>query len=162
MKPNSAFVLLLTLLVALPISGAGQETQHALNQLGWLAGCWELTVADKQLVVNEQWMRPSGGMSIGSSRTVRAGKTVAFEFLRLTEEADGIYYIAKPSSNRDETRFKLTKITAAEAVFENPAHDFPQRIIYRRNGDKLDARIEGTINGKPRGSDFPYVRVKCE
>jgi hypothetical protein len=48
-------------------------------------------------------------------------------------------------------------------TFSNPAHDFPQRIIYRRAGaDSLHARIEGTRNGQPRGVDYAYVRVACQ
>ena len=52
--------------------------------------------------------------------------------------------------------------TSNEAVFENPAHDFPQRVIYKRDGDKLNARIEGTKDGKTRGIDFPYTRIACD
>jgi hypothetical protein len=48
-----------------------------------------------------------------------------------------------------------------EVVFENPAHDFPQRIRYRASGAALQARIEGTMNGKTRGIDFPYTRTNC-
>lgn len=47
-------------------------------------------------------------------------------------------------------------------TFENLAHDFPQRVIYRRAGaDSLIARVEGTRAGQPRGFDFPYRRVAC-
>ena len=99
---------------------------------------------------------------IGSGRTVSGGKAVDYEFLRIVEEADGIYYVAKPTANKEETRFKLTRGSSSEAVFENPAHDFPQRVIYKREGEKLNARIEGTKDGKTRGIDFPYSRVKCE
>jgi hypothetical protein len=41
---------------------------------------------------------------------------------------------------------------------ENPAHDFPQRISYRKRGaDSLLARIEGGT----RDIDFPMRRVAC-
>jgi hypothetical protein len=46
-------------------------------------------------------------------------------------------------------------------VFENLSHDFPQRVIYRRNADSsITARIEGTVNGEARGRDFPYRRCQ--
>lgn len=107
-------------------------------------------------------MRPAGGMMIGAGRTVKSGKAVDHEFLRIIEDAGSIFYVAKPTANKDETRFKLIKATASEIVFENPAHDFPQRVMYRLDGEKLFARIEGTQNGKVRGVDFPMVRAKCE
>ena len=47
------------------------------------------------------------------------------------------------------------------AVFENPAHDFPQEVGYRRDGDNLLAWIRGTQNGKERRIEFPYTRARC-
>ena len=140
----------------------GQAAKPSLADLGWLSGCWDMTNAEKNLQISEQWMKPAGGMMIGAGRTIKAGKTMDYEFIRIVEEADGIFYVAKPTANKDETRFKLSKASASEVVFENLAHDFPQRILYKRDGEKLHARIEGTRDGKIRGVDFPYTRIKCE
>lgn len=100
---------------------------------------------------------------MGMSRTVRGGKTVEYEFLRIVLEDNGkIFYIAKPSG-QSEARFKLVKSAANEAVFENLKHDFPHRIIYRLQSDGvLFARIEGKSKGENRGVDFPMARAKCE
>jgi hypothetical protein len=87
---------------------------------------------------------------------------VDYEFLRIVLDTYGIYYVEKTSGNKDETRFNLVRSSAGEIVFENPAHDFPQRILYKLIGNSLTARIEGTSNGKLRGIDFPYTRTKCE
>jgi hypothetical protein len=50
-------------------------------------------------------------------------------------------------------------------VFENLEHDFPQRIIYRRNQDgSLTARIEGDRGGRIVGMDFhfqPKAEITC-
>ena len=55
------------------------------------------------------------------------------------------------------------KYEKQEAVFENPEHDFPQRIICRLGDDgSLNARIEGKRNGKEKEMDFLMKRVKCE
>jgi len=44
-------------------------------------------------------------------------------------------------------------------VFENPQHDFPQRISYKLNPDgTLLAAIDGTKAGKIRRVEFPYKR----
>lgn len=138
------------------------QSTSTVNDLKWLSGCWESNNVEKALLINEQWMKPAGGMMIGAGRTVKSGKTVDFEFLRIIEDAGSVFYVAKPTANKDETRFKLIKATASEIVFENPAHDFPQRVMYRLDGNKLLARIEGTQNGKVRGVDFPYVKASCE
>jgi hypothetical protein len=57
----------------------------------------------------------------------------------------------------------LIKLQSREAVFENPEHDFPRRIIYRLEPDgSLFARIEGMPKGKLRGLDYPMKRGRCE
>lgn len=133
-----------------------------IDQLGAMAGCWERKDAAKSLLVSEQWMRPAGTSMIGMGRTVRGGKTVDHEFMRIEQRADGIYFVAKPSSNKEETAFKIKSSTSTEVVFENPEHDFPQRVIYKFSDQALVGRIEGTQNGKAMGIDFPFVRVKCD
>lgn len=134
----------------------------SLDSLAWMAGCWEGSYPNGRLV-SEQWMKPSGSVMLGMSRTVRNGRTVAHEFIRLEQSGDGVIrYIARPS-NQPEAVFTLTFLDGRKAVFENPQHDFPQRIMYERvSADSLVARIEGTIDGKERGSDFPYHKTACD
>lgn len=126
-----------------------------VDQLAWLAGCWSLGRADG--MTEEQWLKPAGGSMLGVSRTVKGGKTVEYEFLQLREVNGTLTYIAKPSG-QSETPFPLKTMSDAEAIFENPTHDFPQRIIYRRTADGITARIEGRMNNKDRGMDFVYKR----
>lgn len=126
-----------------------------IDRLGWLAGCWAQTRQDG--LTEEHWMKPAGGSMLGMSRTVRRGRTAEFEFLQIRDVAGRLAYIAKPS-NQPEATFPLKALTDQEVVFENPEHDFPQRIIYRAAEGRLTARIEGTLNGKARAIDFPYTR----
>lgn len=100
---------------------------------------------------------------LGTSRTVKKGKTVQFEFMELRYLTDGkLAFIAHPSSQRTTT-FPVLRISDSEAVFENPQHDFPQRVVYARAGDsKLKARIEGTRNGAVRVIEFPMRRIACD
>ncbi len=150
--------LLLINLCLVPLARA-QEPAPSLDQLAWLAGCWQRQGAN--LIAQEQWMAPLGDAMIGMSRTVRNGKTVAYELLRI-ERRDGRWtYVATPSSQR-ETAFALVELTDNLAVFANPEHDFPQWIRYRRLADgSLLAQIEGKVSGKNRTVDFPMTRTPC-
>ena len=143
------------------LSVRAQTSKPTINDLSWLAGCWEANLRGRE--VNEQWMKPGGGVMLGMARTVAQGKAAEFEFTQIREDKDGaIYYIAKPSGQA-EASFKLVKLQNKEAVFENPQHDFPQRIIYRLQPDgSLFARVEATEKGKTRGIDYPYKRAKCD
>jgi hypothetical protein len=148
-------------LVLSALSVVGQNKVTGIADLGGMAGCWERTDAAKKLLITEQWMSPAGTSILGMGRTVKDGKTTGWEFMRIEKRDDGLYFVSRPKENAEETAFKLIRSTLGELVFENKEHDFPQRVIYKLQGEKMTGRIEGTMNGKERGIDFPYVRVKC-
>jgi hypothetical protein len=92
------------------------------------------------------------------SRTID-GLRQLFEFMRIENRKEGIVFIAQPGGEQP-TPFRLTAHDAKTLVFSNPAHDFPQRIEYRRTGpDTLEATV-GMIDGKGHKLVFKYVRVK--
>ena len=127
--------------------------------LGWMSGCWRQESPAR--TVDEVWMAPLGDGMLGMSRTVAKGRIAEHEFLQIRVQDGRLVYVAKPA-RKPEATFTATKVDAGEVVFENPAHDFPQRIIYRLQADGgLAARIEGTRNGQVRGVDFPMRRVTC-
>jgi hypothetical protein len=150
-------------LLSLPLLAAAATGTRAektppdpLAGLGWIAGSWQGGMGGR--TYEEQWLRPAGGTMIGMSRTLANGKTVAYEFLQIRKEGEDVFYVAQPNGG-PKTPFKLVKRSENEAVFENKEHDFPQRILYRRDGDSLVARIEGEVNGKLRAVDFPMKRA---
>jgi len=144
-----------TLATAAP---AGQD--QSLTRLRWLAGCWELNRGN--LITTEMWMAPAGGLMLGASRTVAGPAAREWEQLRLSVRDGRVVYTAAPSG-QSQTDFTATTVSDTGFMVENAAHDFPQRIIYRRRGaDSLIARIEGNTPGGPRGIDFPMRRVRCE
>ena len=154
--------LLLTLAVVLLSAAAQAQAPTAkptLQDLAWLAGHWRIEQGDR--LVDEQWMAPAGGLMMGMARNVQGGKVREYEFTLLRQEPNGdILYIASPSK-QSETAFRLTSLRNGEAVFENPEHDFPKKIVYARQPDgSLLAAIEGPgRDGKPRRVEYPYKRV---
>ena len=121
---------------------------------------WELRSG--QRVTLEMWMPASGDMMLGASRTQVAGVTREYEQLVLSAEGGALVYTASPS-RQATTSFTATHASDTALVFENPEHDFPQLIRYRRAGtDSLVARVEGPGRDGPRGIDFPMRRVSCD
>ena len=129
------------------------------NSVGWMAGCWRQESPAR--TVDEVWMAPAGDGMLGMSRTVQKGRISEYEFLQLRVQDGKLVYIAKPSGQPEAT-FTAKSTGPREVIFENLAHDFPQRIIYRLQPDgNLAARIEGTMNGQMKGIDFPMKKVAC-
>jgi hypothetical protein len=132
-----------------------------LNRLEWMAGCHALETS-RGTKIEEQWMRPAGGMMLGINRTIRANKAVAHEFLRIEVKGEDVIYTGL-AGTKGETAFKLTSQSEGEVIFENPTHDFPQRIIYRKSAEgSVTARIDGKVNGKERQQDYPFKPVPCK
>lgn len=126
--------------------------------LAWIAGSW---IEEKDgAVTRETWLPPLGGVMAGAGQTNRTGRPASIEHLKITAEPAGATYTAI-IPGQPTTPFVLKPgLPAGEAIFENLAHDFPQRVIYRRCGDQLCARIEGTIQSKPRSFEWRYSRLK--
>jgi len=156
-------VVLAVLLLAIASFACADEVKVAkptLEDFSWLAGHWRIDQGDR--VVDEHWMAPAGGLMIGMARNVRAGKVLEYEFTLLRQEPGGeIVYVANPSK-QSETVFRLTSLMEGVAVFENPEHDFPKKIIYARQADgNLLAAIEGPgRDGKLRRVEYPFRRVQ--
>jgi hypothetical protein len=132
-----------------------------VTALAWMAGCWAPEKGDAGSV--EHWLPPAGGTMLGVSRTVKNGRTVEFEFMQLRVNAEGkLVFIAMPSGQKEAT-FVASHVSKDSVTFENPQHDFPQKVSYRlESSDRLIGRIEGTRGGTLRGLDFPMRRVACE
>ena len=141
------------------LSSASQ--QSGVERLEWISGCWASD--DGKERIEESWMKPAGQSMIGMSRTVAGGRTVFTEYLQIREANGQIAYIVSLGMGAKPVAFKLIKSSDNEVVFENLEHDFPQRIIYRRqSADALFARIEGQEKGVNKAMDFPYKRSKCD
>lgn len=125
-----------------------------IGDLQWLAGAW-VGKRSSGSSIEERWSPPLGGAMLAVSRTVNtSGKMNAFEYLRVVERDGGLVYIAQPGGAA-ATEFVLTELTAQRAVFDNPRHDYPKRIVYElSDSGGLSATIGYMKGGTPRRFDF--------
>lgn len=126
----------------------------SIGDMAWLAGAWVGTRSTGS-TNEERWSPPLGGAMLAVSRSVNtSGKMFAFEYLRIVEREGGLIYIAQPGG-KIPTEFVLTEVSANRAVFENPRHDYPNRIVYELSADgSLSATIGQIKGGTPRRFDF--------
>jgi Domain of unknown function (DUF6265) len=128
-----------------------------LAQMSWLPGTWVGTSGSTTF--EERWTPAAGGSMIGVSRTLRDGNMSAFEFLCIVEREGGLVYQAMPNGRSPATDFTLTKIDAENAIFENPAHDFPKMVRYSR---RPDGSLEAVVSGAPGSKPQTFVFKKQE
>ena len=145
-------MMLALLAAAGAMTGAG-----AVENLGWMAGNWAQDTGTT--TVRETWLEPRDGVMAGMSQTNRPGKNPLVEFMKISAEPAGTIFTAIIPGQPPSPFVRLPGADE-QATFENKAHDFPQRVIYRRCGVDLCGRIEGTVDGKPQFQEWRYVRVK--
>lgn len=78
---------------------------------------------------------------------------VAFEYLRIVERDGGLVYVAQPGG-RAPTEFALTKLDEKRAVFVNPRHDYPQRIVYELSKEGVVTASIGFAKGRLQSYEF--------
>jgi hypothetical protein len=136
------------------LSAALSTSADTKTDLHWFTGHW--CAESESQFIEEQWLAPRGDILLGLSRTVKGAKTASFEFLRIEWTGGVPSYIAQPQG-QPPVAFKLTASGADWARFENPAHDFPKRVEYRRTAGGLYAEIAGPgEDGREMKIPFDY------
>ena len=162
MKPISVVLLLFFC----ACNSATQKPEAAavekqLAQLQWANATWGS--ADSSSASTEMWHKKTDSTFTGHSFVIAGTDTVFEEFISLEERNGKVNYIVSVKNQNGEApvSFTLTKADKNTFVFENPEHDFPQRISYTLvNPDSLYAEISGTEKGKTKTIPFPMKRVK--
>jgi hypothetical protein len=132
-----------------------EPAKATIGDLAWLDGAWVGTKSTGSSI-EERWSPPLGGAMLAIARTVnRSGKMVGFEYLRIVEREDGLIYIAQPGGGKP-TEFVLSELSSTRAVFENPRHDFPRRIVYELSPDG----VLSTTIGQSKGGSPIRVELK--
>jgi hypothetical protein len=129
------FILIAGLTASL--TGAAPAAEQALP--GWMAGAWHEEKAGQW--TEEFWFQPRAGQMLGTSRSGRGEKPGSWEVMRITvDPKSGLALLASPEGGTP-TRFERMSSSANEIMFANEAHDYPQKIRYRREGPRLIAEI---------------------
>jgi hypothetical protein len=159
MRPTRSFAMVVACCGGLAAGAPALAAEPGLP--GWMAGRW--CSGSGGTSIEEVWLPPAGGYLIGMSRTVSTQRPrEEFEFLRVAMR-DGVpTYLAQPQGG-PVVAFKQTQTGEQSVRFENPAHDFPTRVEYRRTAGGLHAEIAGPgKDGRERVIGFDYTRCAEE
>jgi hypothetical protein len=150
-----AVYCLFTLLLLISSNSFSQKS----DQFQWLTGTWKIISANGSIV--EQWKISNDSTLIGKSVFVRNGTdSIPQESVELAYRNGDWYYIptVQGQNNNSPVKFKIILIKGTEFICENPIHDFPQRIAYRRINQQLFASIEGRKNGKYGKQNYDFSK----
>ena len=140
---------------------AAQEPSRPLAALAFMAGCWRGD-AGTDKTIEEHWTAADSDVMLATTRYLddNTGRTRAWELSRIVADSAGIALLPAPGGNQ-QGRFGMTASSAGEARFEDPTHDFPRRIIYRRvDARRLTVRVDGG-EGDREAQEFRLENVAC-
>ena len=126
-----------------------------LEKAEWLIGSWGNASPEGNLT--ENWDKTNDSVYAGHTYFVIGKDTVFTESIRLEEANGKLAYVTAVSDQNDgkAIRFEMTSASDNQLVFENPKHDFPQKITYNKiTNDSLVAEISGMKEGKPSTEQF--------
>lgn len=145
----------------LPSKEISTKKYEAVKNSNWLIGRWENNSKEGNL--SEFWTKANDSTLLGESYFVIGKDTVFGEKVELKQRGNDFIYEARVAKQNDEkpVPFKLTSSSENEMIFENPAHDYPNKIVYQKvSNDSLVAEIFGTKDGKIKSEVFKMKRVK--
>lgn len=140
----------------------GGNPVGSLEAVVWLTGCWAVESSDGRSAIEEHWMAPRGGLMVGMSRDVRNRRARGYELLTIRVGDEGhLVYRAAPSGQA-VTDFTAQSIRPGHLEFANPAHDFPQKLVYSSvDEDGIEAAAFAEADGSEPAFRIPYRRVAC-
>jgi len=139
-----------------------------IHSFDWLNGTWEMPNPNGSYRL-ETWEEKDRTMMIGTGLKLVGSDTTLLESIQLYTDRKQIWYVPTVVNQKNGTpvAFKMVSSTNNHFVFENPLHDFPQRIVYhfkpilpekeiiQSPGDTLDVGVTA-LDGE--GINFRFTR----
>jgi hypothetical protein len=147
-------LLMLTVIV---LSSCSKKAD--LESFAWLEGKW--VGKYDSIPIFEQWKPAEGNVMYGRGGVLSGTDTAFAENIQIEERKDGLYYVAIVG-DAGPANFKFTGYKNDTAVFEDPKHDFPQRVLYYKNADgTFYACVDGKYQGKYVKEEFNYKKAQA-
>lgn len=151
MKTAHYFIIALIVLLNF---GCTNTDKKQLRDFAAFKGTWQLENSN----TFETW-ETCDNFIAGKVIKIENGDTLFVENLRILSDKNAIYYEATvPLQNKGKAvRFKLTEQNNNKFVFENPEHDFPQKISYTFLNKK---EMKAIISGGNKQISLNYKKTK--
>ena len=132
---------------------AGCQSKSVQSSLPvWLLGCWQ-----SERGFQEVWTEKTPTSLLGEGYKLDGVERKPTETMLIQLDDAQVMFTASPVGQK-ETEFTGVQLIEGFARFENPSHDFPQRIEYRRIGDTLSAKVSTMDEEKT----FEFAFSRCE
>ena len=153
-------ITIITILLLASCQTKSEQNFEKLEKMNWLIGQWENKTPEGLLI--ETWTKDNDSTFSGQTYFIKNEKdTVHSESIVLTQLKDELIYrpTVKGQNNDEPVDFNLTSDVENSYTFENPKHDYPQKIVYKKtNETSLVATISGKQQGKQSSESYPMIK----
>lgn len=151
--------LLALVLVAVSCQKKDSTEKDKIKVADWLIGNWENKSPEG--VLTENWQKLNDSTFSASSYFIKEKDTIHLENIVLSQKEETLTYFATVKGQNDDkpVAFQSTVESDKQLVFENPKHDYPQKITYTKGANNtLTAEISGNLNEKPSSEKFVMTK----
>ena len=131
------------------------ESETAEN-FDWLTGKWKRLNEEAGKETFENWDKISANEYSGIGFTMQKGDTVSQEKMNIIEIGGKWTLLVKMPDEKESTKFKIAELKKNEFVFVNDSIDFPKKVKYWVEGEKIKA----TISNEEMEIPFEFEKIK--
>lgn len=150
--------LIITLLFA-----SCQKSKEVSKIVGndWLLGKWENKSDEGYLL--EVWTKVNDSLFLGESYFIKEKDTLHSEKIELQQKGENLLYVStiKGQNNDKPITFKHKVEIEKQLVFENPATEYPKKIVYKPIAeDRVLIEVSGIEHGKSSSVRYSMKKTK--
>ena len=143
-------ISILSIIICISCQNKSEKKFEKLEKMNWLIGNWEQELPEGLLT--ESWIKENDSTFSGKSFFIKENDTIHMENIVLIQKKEDLLYIptVNGQNNDEPVTFTLSSDIDNRFSFENPTHDYPQKITYKKI---TDTNLLATISGKQQGKN---------
>lgn len=130
-----------------------QSANSQVREFSWLIGTWK----EKNSSTYESWKIVGQNLEAVSYQLTATGEKRVTEEIKLIKKDGKIFYVPDVEGDQGPIYFEITSYEANSFVAENPSHDFPKKIIYRKIDD---THLQASIQDDTKVITFNFEKTK--
>lgn len=137
-------------------AATNSDTTEIAENMDWLVGEWKRTNDQPEKETFEIWAKINPNEYSGLGYTMQKEDTIFQEKMTLLKSEGKWHFVVKMPKEIESTEFQITELKDKEFTCENEANDFPKKIQYWMEGEKLNAKISNESMEIP----FTFEKIK--
>lgn len=120
-----------------------EQIEESIN-FDWLLGKWERLNEDEDKKTFENWLKVNDSEYVGIGFTMQNADTIKQERMQLVNKEGKWDLKVKTPDEKDFITFEMTNLSENEFICENTEIDFPNKIKYWIEGDRMSAVVSNS------------------